>query len=76
MVSRGSRIQPQPGKCCSTISRHTSTGIRKDASRSQGTGSTWKPASPVKAVPEKSRRSGTSPSRSASKYRVAAMSRS
>ena len=76
MVSRGSRIQPQPGKCCSIMSCHTATGIRQEASRSQGTGSTWKPPSPVKAVPEKSRRSGTSPSWSASKYRVAATSMS
>lgn len=43
MRSRGSRSQPQPGKCCSTISRQTATGIRYGASRSQGTGSTWNP---------------------------------
>ena len=65
MVSRGSRSQPQPGKCCSIISCQTATGIRKDASWSQGTGSTWKPPAPANAVPENSISSGTSPSRSA-----------
>lgn len=67
MVARGSRSQPQPGKCCSTICCQTGTGIRKDASRSQGTGSTWKPPAPVKAVPENSISNGTSPSSSALK---------
>lgn len=76
MVSRGSRIQPQPGKCCSTISCHTFTGIRKAASRSHGTGSTRKPPAPVNAVPENSMSSDTSPASRALKYRVAATSMS
>lgn len=67
MVSRGSRSQPQPGKCCSTISRQVATGIRNTASRSHGTGSTRNPPAPVNAVPEKSISSGTSPLVSAAK---------
>lgn len=58
------------------VSRHTATGMRHTASLSQGTGCTWKPAGPRKAVPEKSSSSGASPSCRASKYFVEATSMS